>query len=213
MSSVISTEERLATLRGLLERSDVYQRRFARVGLLSGSLSILTAAALFVNDEVAPFLDRPIRPREFAVAWIIVLVITLVSAALLSMRSAQRAGAVVGVHRLKLVLGAIAPYLLIPGAFTAWFFGTGYLGGTELDLVVVWIAFYGLLLASTAAFAPRSVVLLGWAFLLTAVGVPLLEEKLDLLIGDMPSLLMGFTFGVYHCIYAVFHWRQSAAAN
>ena len=105
------------------------------------------------------------------------------------------------------MLSGIAPYLLIPAAFTAWFFGTGYLGGTELDLVVVWIAAYGLVLVSTVAFAPRSIVLLGWACLLTAVGVPLLEEKLDLWIGDMPSLLMGLTFGLYHCIYAVFNWR------
>ena len=60
--------------------------------------------------------------------------------------------------RLKFVLSGIAPYLLIPGAFTTWFFGTGYLGGTELDLVVVWIASYGLVLVSTATFAPRSVV-------------------------------------------------------
>jgi hypothetical protein len=211
MTAGTSTEQHLEALRSLVERRDLYQRRFARVGLISGALSILTAAALFVNDEVAPFLDRPIRPREFAAAWMIVLVITLATAALVSLRSVQTAGAVSGRTRLKLVVGAIAPYLLIPAAFTTWFFGTGYLGGTELDLVVVWIAFYGLLLASTAAFAPRSIVLLGWAFLLTAVGVPLLEEKLDLLIGDMPSLLMGLTFGVYHSIYAVFNWRGRVA--
>src|SRR5437867_404466 len=167
----LSTEEPLATLRSLVERRDVYQRRFARLGLISGSLSILTAAALFVNDEIAPFLDRPIRPREFAALWIIVLVITFISAALLSRRSPQTTGAASGLNRMKLVLGSIAPYLLIPSAFTAWFFGTGYLGGTELDLVVVWIVFYGLILVSTATFGPRSVVLLGWAFLLTAVGV------------------------------------------
>jgi len=168
---------------------------------------MVTAAALFINDEVTPLLDRPIGPRQFASAWLIVLAITLASGASLSLRSARPGGNPSGVTRLKFVLSGIAPYLLIPAAFTAWFFGTGYLGGTELDLVVVWIAAYGLVLVSTVAFAPRSIVLLGWACLLTAVGVPLLEEKLDLWIGDMPSLLMGLTFGLYHCIYAVFNWR------
>jgi hypothetical protein len=207
MIAQISTDERLATLRSLLERREVYQRRFARAGSIGGILSILTAAALFINDEVTPLLDRPIGPREFASAWLIVLAITLASAASLSLRSARPGGNPSGITRLKFVLGASAPYLLIPAAFTAWFFGTGYLGGTELDLVVMWIAAYGLVLVSTAAYAPRSIVLLGWACLLTAVGVPLLEEKVDLWIGDMPSLLMGLTFGLYHCVYAAFNWR------
>ena len=207
MIAWVSTEQRLTTLRSLLERRAVYQRRFARAGLIGGILSMVTAAALFINDEVTPLLDRPIGPRQFASAWLIVLAITLASGASLSLRSARPGGNPSGVTRLKFVLSGIAPYLLIPAAFTAWFFGTGYLGGTELDLVVVWIAAYGLVLVSTVAFAPRSIVLLGWACLLTAVGVPLLEEKLDLWIGDMPSLLMGLTFGLYHCIYAVFNWR------
>jgi hypothetical protein len=208
----LSTEQHLATLHSLLERRSVYQSRFARIGLISGSLSILTAAGLFVNDQITPLLDRPIGPREFASTWIMVLALTVIIAALLSPRTAGPES-VSAKARAKLVLALIAPYLLIPGAFTAWFFGTGYLGGTELDLVVVWIAFYGLMLVATAAFAPRSVIVLGWAFLLTAVGVPLLEEKLDLLIGDMPSLLMGLTFGLYQCIYAVFNWRGPAASQ
>jgi hypothetical protein len=201
-----ATEERLATLRSLLERRTVYQRRFARTALIGGMLSMVTAAVLFINDEVTPLLDRTIGPRQFALAWLIVLAITLASAASLSVRT-QPDGNPSGVTRLKFVLSGIAPYLLIPGAFTAWFFGTGYLGGTELDLVVVWIASYGLVLVSTAAFAPRSIVLFGWACLLTAVAVPLFEEKFDLWIGDMPSLLMGLSFGLYHCIYAAFNWR------
>ncbi|HEY6206138.1 MAG TPA: hypothetical protein VIW21_08240 [Chthoniobacterales bacterium] len=207
MIARVSTEERLATLRSLLERRALYQRRFARIGLIAGTLSILTAAGLFINDEVASLLDRPIGPRQFGSAWLIVLGITIAIGAFLSMRSARPDGNPSGLRRLKFVLAGIAPYLLIPAAFTAWFFGTGYLGGTELDLVVVWIASYGLVLVSTAAFAPRSILLLGWVCLLTAVGVPLLEDKLDFWIGDMPSLLMGLTFGVYHCVYGAFNWR------
>ncbi|MFN2542891.1 MAG: hypothetical protein ABR514_12105 [Chthoniobacterales bacterium] len=207
MTTSLPTEQRLATLRALLESQEAYRGRFARVALIGGTLSILTAAALFINDEVTPLLDRPIRPREFALAWLIVLALTVLSGALLSIRAARTAEAVSKRPRLKLLLATLAPYLLIPGAFTAWFFGTGYLGGAELDLVVVWIAFYGLMLVSTAVFAPRAIVLLGWVFLLSAVAVPLLEEKLDLWIGDMPSLLMGLTFGLYHWIYAVLNWR------
>src|ERR1043166_914797 len=203
----VSTEERLATLRSLLERRAVYQRRFARTALIGGILSIATAAVLFINDEVTPLLSRTIGPPQFASAWLIVLAITIASGALISRRDARPGGRPSGSTRMQFGLKSIAPYLLIPAAFTTWFFGTGYLGGTELDLVVVWIASYGPGLVATAAFAPRSILLLGWVCLLTAVGVPLLEDKLDFWIGDMPSLLMGLTFGVYHCVYGAFNWR------
>src|ERR1051325_5901974 len=191
MIARVSTEERLATLRSLLERRALYQRRFARIGLIAGTLSILTAAGLFINDEVASLLDRPIGPRQFGSAWLIVLGITIAIGAFLSMRSARPDGNPSGLRRLKFVLAGIAPYLLIPAAFTAWFFGTGSLGGTELALAVVWIAPLGVrrgvrvvlfwvwsgppclfvLFATPPASAPRSILLLGWVCLLTAVGV------------------------------------------
>jgi hypothetical protein len=209
MNAHLSSEERLTTLHDLAERKEIYQRRFARTGLIGGVLSILTAALMFVNDEFTQFLDRPVRPREFASAWIFVLTATVAAGALLSAVAARTRGDGFGSARMKLTLGTIAPYLVIPAAFTGWFFATGYLGGTELDLAVVWIAFYGLLLLSTTLFAPRSIVLLGWAFLLTAVSVPLLEDRLNLWTGEMPTVLMGLTFGLYHCIYAVLNWRAT----
>jgi hypothetical protein len=213
MNAHLSSEERLTTLRGLVERKEIYQRRFARTGLIGGSLSILTAALMFVNDEFTQFLDRPVRPREFASAWIFVLAATVAVGALLAVGAARTRDDVFGSARMKLALGTIAPYLIIPAAFTGWFFATGYLGGTELDLAVVWIAFYGLLLLSTAWFAPRSIVLLGWAFLLTAVSVPLLEDRLNLWTGEMPTALMGVTFGLYHLFYAALNWRRNAASQ
>src|ERR1041385_5794095 len=88
----VSTEERLATLRSLLERRALYQRRCGRIGLIAGTLSILTAAGLFINDEVASLLDRPIGPRQFGSAWLIVLGITIAIGAFLSMRSARPDG-------------------------------------------------------------------------------------------------------------------------
>jgi hypothetical protein len=210
MNAHLSSEERLTTLRGLAERAEIYQRRFARTGLIGGSLSILTAALIFVNDEFTQFLDRPVRPREFASAWILVLAVTVIIGALFSAGAARTRGDEFGSARMKLALGTIAPYLVIPAAFTGWFFATGYLGGTELDLAVVWIAFYGLMLLSTALFAPRSIALLGWAFLLTAVSVPLLEDRLDVWSGDVPTVLMGVTFGFYHLFYAALNWRRNA---
>jgi hypothetical protein len=203
-----SSEARLVVLRGLIERNEVYASVFARIAFVAGSLSILTAGAMFVNDEITPFLHRLVRPRQFAIAWLVVLLVTVLAAGMFLSRRARTHGDTSSSARMKVVLATIAPYLLIPAAFTAWFFATGYLGGTELDLVVVWIAFYSLMLLSTGFFAPRSIIILGWTFLLSALAVPVIEDKLDLWIGSVPTVLMGITFGLYHLIYAALNWRQ-----
>ena len=98
---------------------------------------------------------------------------------------------------------------MIPAAFTGWFLTTGYLGAAEQDLVVVWIAFYGLMLLSTALFAPRSLALLGWAFLLTSLSVPVFSDIIDNRVGGVPTVLMGVTFGLYHLIYAALNWPRT----
>ena len=182
----------------MLQGSDQYRAVFARIALVCGALSILTAAAIFVNDELVRLLDRPVRPREFALAWLAVFVLTTAATGVVLRRGSP--------DRLKLLLGHAAPFLLIPAAFTAWFLATGYLGGTEVELILVWIAFYGLLLLSTGWFAPRAVSLLGWCFLLTSLAVPVLEDAIDTWIGSVPTVLMGATFGLYHLLYAALNW-------
>ncbi len=210
MNNPFSSEAHLAILRGLIERKEHYRVAFARAALIAGTLSISAAAAIFVNDEITRSLDRLVRPREFALAWLVVLFFTAIAGGTLLAREARTAGERFANRRTKLALATVAPCLLIPAAFTGWFFATGYLGGTELDLVVVWIAFYGLMLLSMAFFAPRAIILLGWAFLLSALAVPVAEDKLDLWIGSVPTVLMGVTFGFYHLLYAALNWRKAA---
>jgi hypothetical protein len=51
-----------------------------------------------------------------------------------------------------------------------------------------------LALLSTATFAPRSLCLLGWAFLFTTLATPLIIELIDInFSGELPNLLMGIT--------------------
>lgn len=211
MNEKQKAEQNLATIHGLVERGEIYREIFARAAWVGGALSILTAGAIYLNDEVSRFLDRTVQPREFAFAWLDVLFLTIVFAAWLLKRAVRANEG--GSARMTFTLGTVAPFVLIPAAFTSWFFGTGYLGGTELDLVTVWIVFYGLILLSTAFFAPRPVVLLGWAFLLTGLSVPVLANKIEEWVDSVPTVLMGFSFGVYHLIYAVLSWRASRVSK
>jgi hypothetical protein len=203
-----AAEENLRVIRQLMERATVYRAVAAPSALVAGILSLLAAGAVYFNNEVKPLLGRTVRPREFAYLWIGVLLLATIANAFFLWREAKRDGRPFVSPGMKLALRAIAPNLLIPAAFTVWFLQTGYLGARELELVTVWVAFYGLGLLATGLFAPRSLSLLGWAFLLTAVATPVVADVIDRLTDDVPDTIMGFTFGFYHLVYAVATWSR-----
>jgi hypothetical protein len=201
-----AAEENLRVIRQLMERATVYRAVAAPSALVGGILSLLAAGGVYFNNEVKLILGRTVRPREFAFLWLGVLVLAAVTNAFFLWREAERDRRPFFSSGMRLALRAIAPNLLIPAAFTVWFLDTGYLGARELELVTIWVAFYGLALLATGLFSPRSLSLLGWAFLLTAVATPVLADVIDRLTDDVPDTLMGLTFGVYHLVYAVVTW-------
>ena len=213
MDEQATAEQNLRVIRQLMERATVYRAVAAPSALVAAILSLLAAGGVYFNNEIKLVLGRTVGPREFALLWIVVLVLAVIANAYFLWREAQRDGRPFVSSGMKLALRAIAPNLLIPAAFTVWFFQTGYLGAQELQLVTVWVAFYGLSLLSTSLFAPRSLTILGWAFLLTAVGTPVLGDLVDRLTDDVPDTIMGLSFGFYHLIYAFATWPRRRRAG
>ena len=78
---------------------------------------------------------------------------------------------------------------------------------------MAWVVFYGLALLATGLFAPRSLAILGWAFLLTGLSVPAITNQVEDLSTDLPVITMGVTFGLYHLIYAAGSWPRNRAAT
>ncbi|HXX41429.1 MAG TPA: hypothetical protein VEI58_04100 [Chthoniobacterales bacterium] len=205
-SGLSEAEENLQVIRSLMERATVYRAISAPTALVAGLISILAALLVYLNDETNLISGRRVGPREFATIWLAVLVLSLVANMFFVWREAKRSRRPFISSGMKLALQTIAPNLLLPAAFSGWYFSTGYVGGQELELVVVWIAFYGLALLSTALFAPRSLALLGWAFLLSALAIPVFVNGLEELSTNLPNSAMGVTFGIYHLIYAICTW-------
>jgi hypothetical protein len=202
-------EADLRVIRSLMERATVYRAISAPAALVAGFLSIFAACAIYLNKQGS--MNRPVQGRAFAVIWLIVLILAVASNAFFIWREAKKDGRPFISSGMKLSLRAIAPNLLIPAAVTLWFLVNGYKGATELELVLAWIIFYGLALLSTGLFAPRSLVCLGWAFLLTALAIPALRNVLGDLPAILPTIAMGLTFGLYHLIYAVCAWPRKRA--
>ena len=208
MSGRSSAEEDLRIIRTLMERATVYRAVSAPSALVAGLLAAGAAGFVYYNNAVNSVLGRLVGPREMAGIWIVVLVLSAIANAAFLAGEARRGGRPFVSSGMKLALRAIVPTLLVPAAFTVWFFAMGFQGGTEVQLVVIWVAFYGLALLSTAIFAPRSLALLGWAFLLTSVAVPVLQDWLEDRVDDVPSFVMGVTFGLFHLIYAACIWPR-----
>ena len=202
-------ERDLHVIRSLMERATVYRAISAPAALVAGFLSIFGAATIYLNNQGSA--NRPVQGRAFAAIWLIVLLFAVVANAFFIWREAKKDDRPFVSSGMKLTLRAIAPNLLIPAAVTLWFLISGYKGAAEQELVVVWIAFYGLALLSTGLFAPRSLVCLGWAFLLSALALPALRNVVGDLPANLPNIAMGITFGVYHLIYAVCAWPRKRA--
>jgi hypothetical protein len=208
MTDHTSAEEDLRVIRTLMERAATYRAISAPSALVGGLLALLSAMFIAKSDLL---LGREIRAREFAAIWVFVLALTMIANAFLVGREAKSSGRPFISSGMKLALRAIAPTLIVPAIFTVWFLKIGYLSGLELELVAVWVVFYGLALLSTALFAPRSLALLGWAFLLTGVSIPVAANVVEGL--DVSNFVMGITFGSYHLIYAVFTWSRRERAS
>ena len=205
-------EEDLHIIRSLMERATVYRAISAPTALVAALLSLVTTAVIYWNNEVNLISGRVIRDRQFAEIWIVVLVLSLAANTFFIWREARRTNRPFISPGMRLALRGIMPCLLVPAAFTAWFLSTGYLGGVELDLVVIWIVSYGLALLSTTLFAPRSLTLLGWAFLMSGVAVPAITNSIEGFSADVPLLAMGVTFGFYHLAYAALTWPRRQRA-
>jgi hypothetical protein len=206
-------EEDLRVIRGLMERATVYRAISAPSAVVAGLLSLLAAGAIYWNNEYDILSGSIIGGRDFVLIWIAVLILALIANTFFIWREARRNGRPFVSSGMKLALKAVGPCLLIPTAFTIWFFSTGYLGGAELDLVVVWVLFYGLALLSTGLFAPRSLLILGWAFLLTGLSVPAVLNANEDFSVNLPVAIMAVTFGLYHLIYAACTWRRKRAVG
>jgi hypothetical protein len=204
-------EADLRVIRSLMERATVYRAISAPAALVAAFLSIFAAAAIYLNDQAR--LNRPIQGRAFAAIWLVVLVLAVATNAFFIWREANKDGRPFISSGMKLSLRAIAPNLLVPAAVTLWFLVSGYKGAAEQELVVAWIAFYGLALLSTTLFAPRSLVSLGWAFLLTGLAIPALRNAVGDSPATLPNIAMGITFGLYHLIYAVCAWPRKRAGE
>jgi hypothetical protein len=211
-------EKHLRVIRTLMERATIYRAISAPTALAGAVIAITLAAFIWVREhhwaENAPEVMRHISTRGFASLWLGALAIVIALNTFFVWRKAHCDGRPFISPALKLALRSILPCLVLPAATTIWFFYDGFEFDNELLLVRVWIGFYGLALIATQHFAPRLLVFLGWAFLMTAAAMMVASRQLEYYATPLvPNLAMGVTFGFYHLIYAGCVWKSPVRAG
>ena len=206
-------EEHLRIIRSLMEKATIYRAISAPSALVGGVLAITLAGLLGYLQRDDSFVPYPVWPY-FTAPWIGVLVVTGMANCYFLWRDSRRRGDAFVSAGTRLAIRALLPAMLVAGVFTVFLWR-----GIELQapLAGIWVLCYGLALIATADFAPRSIALLGWAFLLSglAVVIAILGFEMDLFSrpGRSANLIMGATFGLFHLIYAACTWPRQASGS
>ncbi len=205
-------EEHLRAIRLLMERATIYRAISAPTALVGGLLSVGLAGAMLLW-QAAGEGERNVDARAFFEAWFFVLLVTLTVNMLFIWRGALDRGQPLISAGFRLAARSVAPGFFAGVALSGVLTMT-----TRVALLptLMWLICYGLGLLATMNFAPRSIIVLGWAFLFTGVGAFIyfmdqtLLPEMDLPTPTRfyPAGIMGATFGLYHLVYAACTWPR-----
>ncbi len=214
----IHAEEHLRVIRSLMERATIYRAISAPTALIGGALALAAGVLLFLGNERGSTsffkLSFPGAARHFILIWLVVLAATLAVNTFFIARKARREGSAFLTSGLRLAIAGATPVLLIAAVLTLLFWRNDETTEALPVLASTWITSYGLALLSTVSFAPRSLRLLGWAFLLAGAACLLLTGPLfSADPARHTALAMALTFGLFHLVYGLATWpRKSLAA-
>lgn len=191
-----SAEENLKVIRSLMERATVYRTLSVPGAIWAGGLSI------------GAFLLECITGKPgFLWLWGAVLGLTIFANVFFLKREAARDGRLFPSPACWAALRGLLPAFAAAAVVTP----LCLIHGDFIDMATVWILLYGVGLLGTQHFAPRSLVILAWLFVLTGfaliwiVATAEWMEKWEISgsIDRCASTFMALTFGLFHLVYAL----------
>jgi len=199
MPTATEAEEHLRVIRSLMEKATIYRAVSAPTALAGGIMAVIVA-----SPPMQRIFDQWNPVTSFHVRWLLALFVTLFINGLLILREARRRGDPLVSPGMRTAFQALLPPMLCGGIFFSVF------GPQHVPAFLA--IFYGLALLATAHFAPRSIMWLGWGFLITGLAEFALSLTDRLYEGVMPDVIMVATFGGFHFIYAACTWPRRAPA-
>ena len=216
MSTEQGAEEHLRAIRLLMERATIYRAISAPTALVGGLLSLALAGGMLRWQ--AGGAERNVDAVPYFLLWSLVFVLTLAANTGFILRGTRGRGQSPVSSGMRLAIRSIVPSFFAGATTSACLTLT-----TDQPILptLMWLLFYGLGLLSTMSFAPRSIIVLGWSFLFTGVGLFIYLMNQAILPGIelptplrfFPATIMGATFGLYHLVYAAIVWTRDRARS
>ena len=209
-----------------MEKATVYRAISAPTALIAGLLAIGAAYWGYKMDPRQQDVSVWVETFDFPLLWGAVLVIVAAANGFFLYADSRRRGEKFISSGMKMALIA-----LLPSHSTALVLSYVFVNRSSV-LAAIWITLHGIGLLATSHFSPRSMIYLGWAFLvagLTAiiqVATPdtfTVTASYSVSVGSFstpffslparpsPHLLMALTFGLFHLIYAACTWPRRTA--
>jgi hypothetical protein len=191
MTTQEEAAEQLRVIRSMMERATVFRALSGETALVGGAISM----------TVAWFSEKR-TGWPWSAWWIGGLLVVLCFYAFQSYRMKSVNNRPFWGSGLRLALrGALPP--IITGGFLGLLFVRG---GNDVVASCMWIIHYGLALLAIREFAPKSMVWLGWAFVVYGVAslafvADVIHLEKHLMIHLNSSRLMAIGFGGFHLIY------------
>ena len=208
-------EEHLRVIRSLMEKATIYRAISAPTALVGGLASVLFGGWLYFRWRPLPAgKEAEEFTQLFIFGWFGVLAVTGAANSALLWLGARRRGEPFLSPGMRQALFALLPAMLC-GAFLSYLFLTFH---ETYWLPPMWMMCYAVGLLATGHFAPRSIPLLGWGFMLAAFGSTLWLVRLgwqaawghgESSVATAANLLMVATFGIFHLIYAACTWPRA----
>ena len=208
MTDPDSASRQLRVIRALMERATIYRSLSAPTALVGGLLSLGGFATAYYAKH---HRHQALSSGEFLLVWLAILALTCLTNALFLWREARRRDEPFFSSGMKCAALSVAPAFGSAGVLTV------LLHASPIHLALAWITLYGLGLLATQHFAPRSLVALGFMFLVAGLALLptwkhfLLPHGLASILHAEPSALvvsglMAATFGGFHLAYAAAVW-------
>jgi hypothetical protein len=202
-----AAEEHLRVIRSLMERATVYRAISAPTALVGGISALLTSSWIWWRAGRSETVSSDVLSLEFVCGWGVALAATLAANTLFLWRGAAQGKRPFWSAGLRLAIRSILPSIIVAAAVTLATIWMAHLDVPRV-LSLTWIFLYGLALLATANFSPRSLVVLGWSFVIAGASW-LLLLSIGFGAGVTPwesqrqaTLAMALTFGLFHLVYA-----------
>lgn len=208
MDTAREAAEQLRMIRNLMERATIFRALTGETALVGGALACLTAWASEKKIGIV-----------WAQYWLIGLSIVIGFYVFQMWRIARaKEGGRIWNQSLKLVIRCALPSLVV-GGVTGLLVTKGAQNFHRELAACFWITHYGIALLAIREFVPKSMVWLGWAFVIFGVfclGALFTYDQVALYINKFNgSRLMALSFGGLHLLYGalIVTTKQRETAN